>query len=113
MPSEVWDLTVSGLQVVRSWLGYRMRDGAGRKSSPLDDIRPEGWTAELDQELLELLWVLEATVDLFPQLENCLNDIVASDLFTSDDLPKPSLAERKPPDPSEGFGQGDLAIDPA
>ena len=32
---EVWEFLVSGFAVVRSWLGYRMRDGAGRKSSPL------------------------------------------------------------------------------
>ena len=52
---EVWQFSVSGFQVVRSWLAYRMRDGAGRKSSPLDDIRPQRWTAQFTRELLELL----------------------------------------------------------
>ena len=37
---EVWDFEVSGLRVLRSWLGYRMKNRKGRKSSPLDDIRP-------------------------------------------------------------------------
>ena len=35
--AEVYEFQVSGLQVVRSWLRSRMRHGAGRKSSPLDD----------------------------------------------------------------------------
>ncbi len=58
--SEMWAFSVSGFQVVRSWLGYRMRDGAGRRSSPLDEIRPTRWTAQFTRELLELLWVLQS-----------------------------------------------------
>ena len=37
---DVYAFEVSGLKVVQSWLKYRMKKGAGRKSSPLDDIRP-------------------------------------------------------------------------
>ncbi len=37
---QAWDFEVSGLRVLRSWLGYRMKNRKGRKSSPLDDIRP-------------------------------------------------------------------------
>ena len=65
---EVWAFSVSGLTVVKSWLGYRMRERAGRSSSELDKIRPERWTAEFTRELLELLWVLEATVAVWPEL---------------------------------------------
>jgi hypothetical protein len=32
---------MSGLKVVQLWLGYRMKKRARKKSSPLDDIRPE------------------------------------------------------------------------
>ena len=39
---------------------------AGRKSSPLDDIRPAVWSAAFTTELLELLWTLEATVAIYP-----------------------------------------------
>ena len=56
---DVYGFEVSGLKVVQSWLSYRMKNGAGRKSSPLDDIRPAGWTSAFTTELLELLWVLE------------------------------------------------------
>ncbi|CAN5843558.1 DNA methyltransferase [soil metagenome] len=65
---EVWEYQVSGLRVVRSWLGYRMKEPAGRSSSPLDEIRPGRWTGEMTMELLELLWVLEATVEKEPGL---------------------------------------------
>lgn len=37
---QVWEFEVSGLNVVQSWLDYRMKKRAGKKSSPLDDIRP-------------------------------------------------------------------------
>ncbi|MBN1867679.1 N-6 DNA methylase [Candidatus Sumerlaeota bacterium] len=61
---EVFAFEVSGLKVVQSWLKYRMKRGAGKKSSPLDDIRPERWASQFTTELLELLWVLEATVEI-------------------------------------------------
>jgi hypothetical protein len=33
---EAWEFEVSGLRVLRSWLGYRMKNRKGRKSSPLE-----------------------------------------------------------------------------
>jgi len=75
---EVWSFTVSGFRVVRSWLAYRMKDGAGRRSSPLDAIRPARWTEETTDELLRLLSLLEATVGLFPTLEGTLDEVAAS-----------------------------------
>lgn len=95
MRPEVWDFSVSGLQVVNSWLAYRELERSGRKSSPLDDIRPECW--DFAEELLELLWVLEATIELQPRGESLLLEVCASPLFASDELPTPSAAERKPP----------------
>ena len=38
---EAWKFEVSGLVVVRSWLGYRMKRRAGKSSSVLDGIRPD------------------------------------------------------------------------
>lgn len=58
----VWEFSVSGFFVVESWIKSRLRDRTGRKTSPLDEIRPTTWTAAMTQELLELLWVLEATI---------------------------------------------------
>ena len=37
---EVWDYSISGMQVVKSWLDRRKREPSGKKSSPLDDITP-------------------------------------------------------------------------
>lgn len=95
--TAVWELEVSGLKVVQSWLGYRMKKRAGKKSSPLDLIRPERWTARMSDELLELLWVLEATLAMEPDLESHLDKIVAGPCFTSAELPEPSEDERKAP----------------
>ena len=92
---EVWDYSVSGLQVVKSWLGYRKLNRSGRKSSPLDKIRPEHW--EFTEELLELLWVLEATLALQPEGAALLSEVCSSSLFTQDELPTPSSEERQSP----------------
>lgn len=94
---EVFGFSVSGFEVVKSWLAYRMKDGAGRQSSELDKIRPERWTAQMSRELLELLWVLEHTVARYPALADLFDRIVAGPLLRADDLPKPSDAEREPP----------------
>lgn len=94
---EVWEFEVSGLKVVQSWLGYRMKKRAGKKSSPLDDIRPERWTARMSDELLELLWVLEATLEMEPALEGILDKIVAGPCFAAAELPTPTTNERKAP----------------
>lgn len=95
--TEVWEFEVSGLKVVQSWLGYRMKKRAGKKSSPLDDIRPERWTARMSDELLELLWILEATLAMEPELEKMLDKVVAGPCFTAAELPEPTAEERKAP----------------
>ncbi len=94
---EVARFEVSGLHVVGSWLDYRMKSGAGRRSSPLDEIRPTVWPQEFTVELLQLLWILEHTVALGPALDDLLATILAGELFAADDLPQPSEAERRPP----------------
>lgn len=92
---QVWEFSVSGLQVVKSWLGYRMKNRAGKSSSPLDEIRPESW--EFDEELLDLLWVLDQTIDLLPELAKVLESVLKSDLFIASDFPQPTEAERNGP----------------
>ena len=96
---EVFEFEVSGLYVVKSWLGYRMKRGGGRKSSPLNDIRPNSWTAAFTAELLELLWVLEATLAIYPEQADLLKEIVAGDCFSSDDLPAAPPEAHNPPSP--------------
>lgn len=93
----MFEFSVSGFEVVKSWLGYRMKKRAGRSSSELDKIRPERWTTQMSQELLQLLWVLEHTLSRYPQMADLLDRIVAAPLFRADELPLPDDAQRKPP----------------
>lgn len=94
---EVYGFEVSGLKVVQSWLKYRMKGGAGKKSSPLDDIRPERWTSQFTTELLELLWVLEATCDIYPALADLLEQVVSGPCYNAGDMPPVPEYMRKPP----------------
>ena len=94
---EVWGFQVSGLAVVESWLGYRMKRRAGKRSSPLDEIRPRRWTPRFTEELLELLWVLEATLAMEPELSEMLDRVVNGDCFSASKLPSPTCEERRAP----------------
>jgi hypothetical protein len=103
-----WEFQVSGLEVVRSWLRYRMRSGYGRKSSPLDDIRPERWTEQFTTELLELLWVLEATLAEYPRQAELLDEVQKGPLLRADEFPPVPAELRKPPKP---LGHPELPLD--
>ena len=95
LSEDAWNFEVSGLRVLRSWLGYRLKNRKGRKSSPLDDIRPTRWTQT--KELLLVLSVIEHTIDATPKAAALLTQIVNGPLIPSTDLPTPTPANRKPP----------------
>ncbi len=95
VPPEIWNYSVSGLQIVKSWLDRRKLKRSGRQSSTLDTIRPERW--DFTEELLNLLWILEATINLQPEGTRLLAEVCASELFTKDELPTPLDEERRPP----------------
>jgi hypothetical protein len=63
----------------------------------LDRLRPERWTQALDQELLELVWVLERTVALEERQGALLEEVNSGLTVRADELPAPSAAERQPP----------------
>ncbi len=90
-----WDFEVSGLQVLRSWLGYRIKKRKGRKSSTLDETRPTRWTQT--KELLLLLSIIEHTIELTPQAAELLEEIVKGPLILAADLPTPTPASRRIP----------------
>ena len=94
---QVYELEVSGLKVVQSWLGYRMKRPKGRKSSPLDDINTQEWPSQFTTELLELLWVLEATVAGYPAQARLLSAVVKGRCFKAEELPAVPESARKPP----------------
>lgn len=110
---DVWEFEVSGLKVVQSWLGYRMRERSGKKSSPLDDIRPRVWTREFTRELLELLWVLEITIAGYPKQKELFEAVLESDLFTEAELPAVPDEAREAPKVKRlrNSNQGDLDLD--
>jgi Type ISP C-terminal specificity domain len=72
---DVWAYAVSGLPIVESWL--RRRILPRKRQSPLDAIGPREWTPQLTNELLEVIWILEATLALEPELDAALDAIVS------------------------------------
>lgn len=93
---EVFEFSISGFPVVRSWLDYRTSRRGARRSSPLDDIQPKQWI--FTEELLRLLWVLEETVKLRPQMDAVLDQVLAGPVWTAEELPKPPEELRRPPE---------------
>lgn len=93
----VWEFEVSGLKVVQSWLGYRMRNRKGKKSSPLDSVIPEGWPPEFTTELLKLLHLLEETLALYPQTDSLLEQILEGPLLLANELGSPPDEYRQAP----------------
>lgn len=97
---EVWTYEVSGLAVLPRWLASRTARGTGRAASrptPLDRIRPQTWADEWNDELLDLVRVLTATVALQPRQDDLLARILDAPLLDADQVPAPTAAERKVP----------------
>ena len=92
----VWAFEVSGLKVVEAWLAYRSRAGAGRRRSNLDRIRPRSWTAAFTRELLELLWVIEATLAGYAEQSRLLDAVLNGPLIDAVDLPEVPAQVRGP-----------------
>ena len=105
VPAAVYEFEVSGLKVVQSWLRYRMKGGAGRQSSPLNDIRAKRWPAAFTRELLELIWVLEGTLRLYPRQAQLLERVVAGPCLPATAIAAVDPAMRRPP-PQQGNSQG-------
>lgn len=91
----VWEFEVSGMKVVQSWLNYRMKKRAGKRSSPLDDIRPDAWT--FSSEFVDLLAVVEHFVAAEDEAASLLDTILDGDLIGHTKFVAPSDAERATP----------------
>ena len=109
VPAAIWDFAVSGLSVVRSWLNFRMARGGGRKSSSLDQIRPQHWSVDFTTELLELIWILEATIEGYKDQTQLFRRVVEGECFTAEELPSPPQSMRLPPQESRVKPQLSLA----
>ena len=111
----VWDFEVSGLQVVKSWLSYRMKEGAGRvhrrstrsgpSTGPRSSPRSSAGCSGSSSKLLELT----------PDASTLLAEIVDGELFQAGELPTPTAEEIAAPKAESG-DQEQLSIqtvDPA
>jgi hypothetical protein len=105
----VWEYEVSGLKAVQSWLGYRMKNRKGRKSSPLDDITPKEWSSDYTSEFLRLLNLLTHTIELQPKQFALLDDVLAGPLLKADVLGSVPSQWRAAPKPNSQ--QHRLALD--
>lgn len=113
VPPEVWQFQVSGLEVVKKWLGYRTAKGAGKatsSSSPLDHIRPDRWLDEWTDELLDLVSILRTTIELQPAGVELLDRVCDGPLIAATDLPPVPPELRKPPAVPKGAAQSGLGI---
>jgi len=79
-----------------------MKEPSGRKSSPLDEVRPREWPAEFTEELLELLWVLEHTVNMSSDMTTFFEAVLQGDILSTEDLPTPTENQRKAPEIPRG-----------
>lgn len=84
--NAVWEFKVSGLQIVPSWLAYRMKIRKGRRSSPLDEIHPDKWRATFTTELLQLLAVIETTLSYYPKQAELLESVLSGHVFVEKDF---------------------------
>jgi hypothetical protein len=100
VPSEVYHFSVSGMEVIPKWLGYRMAKASGRAASsesPLDEIRPTFWSPDWSQELREVVVAIRDTLAMQPEGIRLLDRVLAGPLISASDLPQPPLWMRKPP----------------
>ncbi|MGA6126523.1 MULTISPECIES: type ISP restriction/modification enzyme [unclassified Microbacterium] len=114
VPADVWRFSVSGMEVIPKWLGYRMVKPAGRAASsdsPLDHIRPTAWATEWSDELIEIVAAIRETLAELPDGIALLDEIVAGPLISAEELPAPPAALRQPPKTNGGDHSGLFADD--
>lgn len=96
VPVDVWEYSLSGMKVLDSWLGYRMKKRAGKSGgSPLDSIRPTEWPDLEGKELLTLMSIIEQTIALHGEGKRLLDEVLLSELLEASELPQPTDASRK------------------
>ena len=83
---SVWDYTVGGREVLKSWFNYRKAAPTGRRTSPLDDINATAWPTEWNGELIDLLSVLSRLVECEPAQAALLDAILSKPVASYTDL---------------------------
>jgi predicted helicase len=78
---DVWAYEVTGMPVVKKWIGYRKASPTTKWSSPLNDIVTEKWPKAFTEELLDLLHVLTQLRDLEPEHTELLQQVLVGPTF--------------------------------
>lgn len=99
--ADVWNFRIGNLLPLQRWLDQRTRRGSGRAatrpSSDLDRIRPTAWADAWNDELLDLVRCLTATLDLLPRGSQLLAQVLEGTTIAAADLPPVPDSARRPP----------------
>lgn len=108
VPESVWNYQVSGMHVVKKWVGYRKANPSAKWSSPLNDIITETWPKAWTEELLDLLHVITQLRNHESKHESLLGKVLSGPLLSNSAvknaglLPAPAHMT-KPASASHGF----------
>ena len=111
VPLAVWEFNVSGYEVVQRWIKKRVKNPEGNRSSALDEMSAERWTAATTTELLDLLNVVGLLLDLSPRQAELLELVLQHPLITVNELeatgifPPPAAARTPPTGPKPASPQ--------
>ncbi len=82
----VWEYTVGGKNIIKSWFNYRKKEPGGKKASPLDQIHRMTWDPDWTSEAIDLLTVFTRLVELEDAQADLLEEVLASPLVSRDAL---------------------------
>jgi hypothetical protein len=91
VPEQVWMYEVSGMRVIKRWFDYRKNRPRIRRGSPLDDIRPAAWDANLTGDLLDMLNVLGGCIMLEPCQASILHRVLRGPKISVLDLERQEI----------------------
>lgn len=83
---EVWQYSVGGRNLIKSWFNYRKKDPGGKKNYPLDLVYPETWEPDWTSELIDLLTVLTRLTALEAAQAELMARILDGPLVSAADL---------------------------
>jgi hypothetical protein len=98
---DVWDYQVTGMPVVKKWVGYRKSSPSAKRSSPLNDVITTSWPKQWTEELLDLLHVITQLRRLEARHELLLDQVreapqLGYDQILTEGLLPPPKASTKP-----------------
>lgn len=83
---DVWEYSVGGKQIVKSWFNYRKKEPGGKRGYPLDLVYASDWKPDWTSELIDLLTVLTRLTELEGAQADLLARILDGPVLTAHDL---------------------------